>query len=152
PNYIDNLVMQEASEKGAAVETKGKSRRSTYLKGHVVEEGEAEASEWRSMRDEEGKDNDVDTDVEWDLNIWILEGERRWRQKNSRGVGDGTTAMLERKAMKGRVWSATEERQQVFCYMRSWKRLLLLCFCRETEVATLHKRSRLAAAASQKRS
>ncbi|KAJ8505233.1 hypothetical protein OPV22_006119 [Ensete ventricosum] len=47
PNYIDNLAMQEASEKGAAAETKGKTRRSTYLKGHVVEEGEAEASEVR---------------------------------------------------------------------------------------------------------
>ncbi|RWW50183.1 hypothetical protein BHE74_00043582 [Ensete ventricosum] len=137
PNYNDNLVTQEASEKGAAVETKGKSKRSTDLKGHVVEEGEAEASEVRgdvvgvsvtgprngcfetgdaaggftSGRDEEGKDNDVDTDVEWDPNLWILEGERRWRQKNSRGVGDGMTAMLERQAMNGRVWSATEERQ-----------------------------------------
>ncbi|RWV87972.1 hypothetical protein GW17_00049987 [Ensete ventricosum] len=109
-------------------------------------------NQWRPMRDEEGKDNDMDTDVEWDPNLRIVERERHWRQKSSRGVGDGATTMLERQTMKGRVWSAIEERHQVFCCVRYWKRLLLLCFCQETEVVTLQKRSRPAAVASQKRS
>ncbi|KAJ8485363.1 hypothetical protein OPV22_017848 [Ensete ventricosum] len=47
PNYIDGLVKQEAFGKGAAAETKGKSKRPTDLKGHIVEEGEAEAGRVR---------------------------------------------------------------------------------------------------------
>ncbi|RZR98825.1 hypothetical protein BHM03_00028263 [Ensete ventricosum] len=43
PNYIDDIAMHEAYRKGAAAETKGKSKRPTDLKGRIVEEGEAMA-------------------------------------------------------------------------------------------------------------
>ncbi|KAJ8511712.1 hypothetical protein OPV22_002146 [Ensete ventricosum] len=38
PNYIDDIAMHEAYRKGAAAETKGKSKRPTDLKGRIVEE------------------------------------------------------------------------------------------------------------------
>ncbi|RWW82931.1 hypothetical protein BHE74_00008582 [Ensete ventricosum] len=70
PNYIDGLVKQEASRKGAAVETREKSKRPTRGVGWeggvrgvagaqelvpAAENGKL-LDQWRPMRDEEGND------------------------------------------------------------------------------------------------
>ncbi|RWV95515.1 hypothetical protein GW17_00041856 [Ensete ventricosum] len=67
-------------------------------------------------RDEEEKDNDVGTSIgqDPDLRTLVILLPQLF----------GATTMLERWAMKRRVWPAMEERQRV----------LLLCFYREIEV------------------